>query len=387
MTVGKRQAARYDVCIISTIHRDFDNRIYQRQLNALVDAGLSVIIVAPWDFSSRSRDDFDFVATTYPESRARRILHGLATYRAVRAIDARVHIFHDNDFLPFAWLLKRFGGRTVVYDAHENIPEEILYGKEWIPAPLRAVLSRSFRALENFVVRELGQAIAAVNSLRVRFEAQGASVALVRNYPNFRAPEIAMNRPGVLYTGELTPDYGVWTIVEIARLFKMRGRDIPIRVVDRFHDNQALREEFNAIVAKEALSIEMLASVPAERMPEMLRNGTMGLIPVHNVPNKALALPTKGFEYFLFGLVTFASRVGGNTDIIEEGVTGFLIEAQDAVAWADTIQRVWDDEVLQERVRAAARKVVEEVFNWEGERRTLVAYVEGLVRGSPARTS
>lgn len=382
MTVGKRQGQPYDACIISTIHRDFDNRIYQRQLNALVDAGMSVVMVAPWDFSKRARDDFDFVATAFPETRAQRLPHGFATYRAVRRIKARVYIFHDNDFLPYAWLLRQFGGRTVVYDAHENIPEEILYGKDWIPAPLRPGLSAAFRALENFVVRRLGEVIAAVNHLKTRFEAEGATVALVRNFPNFRAPADASHNPGVLYTGELTPDYGVWTIIEIARLFKVRGRDIPIRVVDRFHDDQALRSKFKGIVAEEHLGIEMLDSVPADRMPELLRNGTMGLIPVHNVPNKALALPTKGFEYFLFGLVTFASRVGGNTDIIEDGVTGFLVEAEDAVAWADTIERVWDDAALQGRVRAAARRVVEEQFNWETERRTLVAYVEGLVRGN-----
>lgn len=380
MIAGDRQDKLYDVCIISTIHRDFDNRIYQRQLNALADAGLAVVMVAPWDFSNRSREDFDYVATTYPETRAHRIFHGFATYRAVKRIKARVFVFHDNDFLPFAWLLKRFGGRTVVYDAHENIPEEILYGKEWIPAPLRRVLSVTFRVMENFIVRDLGKAIAAVNSLKVRFQAQGADVALVRNYPNFQAPAAGLNRPGVLYTGELTTDYGVWTIIDIARQFKARGRDIPIRVVDRFHDDNALRTRFKAIVADEQLGIEMLDPVPAARMPEMLRNGTFGLIPVHNVPNKAMALPTKGFEYFLFGLVTVGSRVGGTADIIEEGITGFLVEAEDAVAWADTIERVWEDPALQERVRLAAREAVERQFNWENERQTLVAYITDLVQ-------
>lgn len=380
MAVGDRQERLYDVCIISTIHRDFDNRIYQRQLNALVDAGLSVIIVAPWDFSTRSRDDFDFVATTYPATRARRIRHGLKTYQAVRRVRAKVYIFHDNDFLPYAWLLRRFGARTVVYDAHENIPEEIIYGKEWIPAPLRGGLSKAFRVLENFVVRELGQAIAAVTSLQTRFEAQGATVALVQNFPNFTAPTVTIQKPGILYTGELSPDYGVWTIIEIARIFKQRNRAIPIRVIDRFHDDEVLRQKFKDVVRTEGLGIQMLDSVPVDQMPEMLRNGSMGIIPIHNVPNKAMALPTKGFEYFLFGLVTFASRVGGTAGIIEDGVTGFLIEAEDAVAWANTIERVWDDPALQDRVRIAARRAVEEKFNWENERQTLVAYIRDLVQ-------
>lgn len=378
MDANIQKGRMYDVCIITTIHRDFDNRVYQRQLNALVDAGLAVVIVAPWDFAGRTRQDFDYVATSYPATRFDRIAHGVRTYRTVTGVSARVYIFHDNDFLPFAWLLKRFSRKRAVYDAHENIPEDIIYGKEWIPAPIRFPISKAFRAFENAVVRELGLSIVAVPSLDRRFRAEGATVALVRNFPNFQAPQTMAQDQAVLYTGELTSDYGIDTIIGLARELKRRGRDIPIRIVDRFHDEASARNRFKRIVADEQLGIAILDSVPAERMPEILRRGCIGISPLKDVPNKALVLPTKIFEYFLFGLVTVASDIPGTRDVVDDGVTGVLVEADHFPAWADAIERLWDDPAEQARIRANGLRAVQDQFNWERERTTLVEFVKKL---------
>ena len=164
-----------DVCIITTIHRDFDNRIYQRQLAALADDGVSVCIIAPWDFSNRKRSDFHFIRTPMPKSRPSRILHGYHTYRSACTVRAKMYIFHDPDFLIFGAALKWRTGKTVVYDCHENIPEDILDGKDWIPRFLRLPVSRAFRLVENTVVKYLGATIVVVPHLATRFGKLGAT--------------------------------------------------------------------------------------------------------------------------------------------------------------------------------------------------------------------
>lgn len=374
-----RDVISCDVCVITTIHQDFDNRIYHRQVNALLDAGLSVCVVAPWDFSRRTRFDYDFVATAYPATRPARIAHGLRTYRAALGVDAKVYIFHDNDFLPWAVRLKRRTRRTVVYDAHENIPEDILYGKDWIPRLLRRPASAVFRRVEEAAVRRLGETIVAVPHLEKRFTRQGAHAVLVRNFSRFDVPAGFRNDRAVLYTGDLTRDYGVDNLINIAREMKRRVIAAPLRLVDRFREDDRMRQYMHNTIQAESLNVEILDSVPAERMPEILARGCIGLSPIPDLPNKRLALPTKIFEYYAFGLAALASDIEGTRDALDGGRLGFLLPDNDPAAWVDAIERLLGDPGLLARYQAEGRRAATELFVWANEERRLVDYVRGLI--------
>lgn len=373
--------SEYDVCVITTIHGDFDNRIYHRQINSLIDAGFRVCVVAPWDFSKRTRSDYGFVSTLpYPAKRSARIAHGWRTFKAARKVNAKAYIFHDPDFLPWALLLRKRTRKPVVYDCHEHLPEEILHGKEWIPDVIRRPLASGFRKFENFAVRSLGEAIQANPGKIVdRFKAQGARVVLVRNYSKFNVPADFVNDRAVLYTGEVTPDYGVYNLLGIAREMKRRGLAMPMRIVDRFWGDEELRAKVKNQIAEEQLPIEILAPVTAERMPEILAKGCIGLSPIEDLPSKASNLPTKVFEYFAFGLVTLASDVGQHRWVLQDGYLGFLFEPHDYVAWVDAIEKLMNDPALFAEYQRRGRQAISDTYNWEAEERALVDYVGDLI--------
>lgn len=370
---------RYDICIITTIHQDFDNRIYQRQACALMDAGYKVCIVAPWDFTCRDRNDFSYVRTPYPARRKDRIVHGWKTFKAALGVDAHLYIFHDNDFLPWSLLLKRKTGRAVVYDAHENIPEDILYGKDWIPAAMRWPLSFIFRGVENFVVSRLGETMVAVTNLERRFRGVGARAVLVRNFANFNVAPDFHNEMGVLYTGDLTRDYGVENLLSLARSLKRRGIMVPFRIVDRFREDEVMRRYVRHVIDTEGLNIDILDPVPAQRMPEILAKGSIGLSPIPNLPNKALALPTKIFEYFAFGLVALASDIEGTREAMDDGRLGYLLPDNDIEAWADAIQEILENPAKAEHYRQLGREASRTLFSYPQEKERMLTYVAELL--------
>jgi glycosyltransferase involved in cell wall biosynthesis len=371
--------AKYDVCIITTIHQDFDNRIYQRQANALLDAGLRVCIVAPWAFSKRHRTDYDFVETAFPKKRIDRIVHGWRTYKAARGVDASVYIFHDNDFLLWALRLKRALGRTVVYDAHENIPEDILYGKDWIPKPLRRPLSWAFRHVEEFVVRRLGETIVVGEYLQSRFRRVGAKAVLVRNFANFAPPSTDFaNDRAILYTGDVTPDYGAYNILGIARHLKSRAINVPLRIVDRFPE-PAFRASFLKTVSEEGLPIEVLRPVIAADMPQILARGCIGISPSPNLRNKALGPPTKLFEYMKFNLAVVGSDIEGTRIALEDGALGILCPPNDYDAWVDAIAKLLNDQHFHTALTKRARETAETKYTWDAERVGMTDYVSLLV--------
>lgn len=365
----------FDVCIVTTIHGDFDNRVYQRQLNALADAGLKVCMVAPWDFSRRSRCDFDYVQTQMPQTRAARIRHSLRTYRAVRRVAAKAYIFHDPDFLPFGLRLHSVTGRPVIYDCHENIPEDIRYGKDWIPPLLRPVVSVGFRMIENFIVRRLGRAIVTVPHLERRYKALGADVQLVRNFPRFSVPQGFVCERAILYTGDLTRDYGVHNLVAIAREMKRRGVDAPLRIVDRFRDDEVMRQHVQQVITDENLNVEILRPVIAENMPNILAKGCIGLSPIPDLPNKVLAYPTKIFEYFMFGLAVIASDIAGTREVLDDGRLGILLPPDDTGRWVDEIEKLLTDEAYFRHYVDTAKAAVTDSYNWDKEEARLVNYV------------
>lgn len=376
----------YDVCVITTIHGDFDKRVY-RQICAFADAGLSVCVVAPWDFSKRRRFDYDFVQMDYPKSRFSRLLHTIGTYRAAKKVDAGVYVFHDSDFLPVSVLLKKAASRPVVYDAHENMPENILFGKEWIPAVLRRPLSAAYRRFENHTVSRLGTTIVAVDHLKRRFSALGVDAVLVRNFSRLQRPSNFSNDRAVLYTGSVMRAYGSDILLEISREMVRRGLKTPLRIVDRFLGDEKYRQWFLDETRKGCDNIEMIPSVSAEKMGDVLSLGCIGLCTGIDIPIHALALPTKIFEYYEFGLVVVSIDVEGTRVATDDGRLGVLVPQDDPGAWVDAIERLLTDKAYYDRFRNAALAAAETQFSWKFEAERMVEYVRDLASKSRAANS
>ena len=60
-----------------------------------------------------------------------------------------------------------------------------------------------------------------------------------------------------------------------------------------------------------------------------------------------------------------ATRVGGMTEIVEEGKTGILVESGNAPELAKAILHILSDEDLMKRMRNAARERAGELFSWD----------------------
>jgi glycosyltransferase involved in cell wall biosynthesis len=61
-----------------------------------------------------------------------------------------------------------------------------------------------------------------------------------------------------------------------------------------------------------------------------------------------------------------ATTIGGIPEVVEDGVTGLLIEPRDPAALAEKIGVLLDDAALRERIGAAARKNVEAHHSLDG---------------------
>lgn len=83
------------------------------------------------------------------------------------------------------------------------------------------------------------------------------------------------------------------------------------------------------------------------------------------IPSLLEATSLSALEAMAAGAVVIASNVGGLPEIIQDGVTGFLVEPANAEAIARKVRDVNSmSEAERATVRRAARRLVEERFSW-----------------------
>jgi glycosyltransferase involved in cell wall biosynthesis len=66
------------------------------------------------------------------------------------------------------------------------------------------------------------------------------------------------------------------------------------------------------------------------------------------------------------GVPVIATRVGGNPEVIEDGVSGLLVPPRDSAALAAAMDRLLEDESLARVLGQAAMRRVSELFSLEG---------------------
>jgi glycosyltransferase involved in cell wall biosynthesis len=83
------------------------------------------------------------------------------------------------------------------------------------------------------------------------------------------------------------------------------------------------------------------------------------------LPSQAEGMPNAVLEYLAAGLPTVATAVGGNREIIHQGVTGLLVPPRDAKALAAALNRLLGDDRLAETLGRAGQEYVLANFSFE----------------------
>ena len=97
------------------------------------------------------------------------------------AIDADIYHLHDPELIPAGLRLKRLG-RTVIFDAHEDVPLQLL-GKPYLPRLVRHALAAGFGTFERLACARFDGIVAATPAIRDKFLRIHPNTIDVNNYP------------------------------------------------------------------------------------------------------------------------------------------------------------------------------------------------------------
>jgi len=356
---------------LSSAHQVNDIRIFFKECRSLVSAGFDVTLIA----NGREHGVKDGVKIRSVEkSQHNRFLRMTSTvlrvWRMARDEKADIYHIHDPELLPAAALL-RLAGHHVIYDAHEDVPSQIIT-KYWIPRAARLPVSRLFNAFEKYVARYLGQVVTATPGIAERFSSVPTTV--VQNFPlleelNRLAEEDshAEKERLVVYAGGLTAIRGAREMVEAMEIVGSHD----IRLVIAGHIKPA---ELEADLRQMAgwRYVEYLGWQDRSSMLRLLARARAGLVLFHPGPNHAESQPNKIFEYMSAGLPVIASNFPFWEQFISKPETGFMVDPRSPEEIASAIIRVFNDLDESEEMGRRGRLLVAERYSWENEAQKLI---------------
>ena len=377
------------ICILSSVHPCFDVRIFQKQARSLAEAGYEVTLAAIADFEDRVVDGIRVLGLPQPRSRLLRPANWWRILRIALRERADIYHFHDPELLLAAWLVKLLTGRPIIYDVHENYPQDILT-KEWIPGPLRRLISALFRVFENTAVRGMDGVVVVNTHLEERFEGR-ARVVRVANYsrldnhvkgkPGTSRGEPAA-RPYFVYGGRVADDRGLH---ECLRALESLG-EVGAEILCAGRIGHVANGELKALLehSQTARPFKYLGLLPYEAIPPLFEGGLAGLLCFLPTPNNVLGTPNKLFEYMSAGIPVIASDFPFIREVVLEADCGLLVRPDDVEQIAAAMARLLHGPQEAARMGQNGLRAAREKYTWQAEENKLLSLYETLLGTAPA---
>jgi glycosyltransferase involved in cell wall biosynthesis len=170
-----------------------------------------------------------------------------------------------------------------------------------------------------------------------------------------------------LFVGRMTPHKGVDRLIEALP----DGVRLTIAGTGG-HDPDQPERDYPEHLRRlaDGKDVRFLGAVPDRELPELYRRAAVLAVPsVHRTcygrdvaVSELLGLTT--LEAMASATPVVASRVGGLTEVIDDGVTGYLVAPGDIEQLRGRLRLLLDDAALARRLGAAARDSVMERFTW-----------------------
>ena len=361
---------------LTSVHPRSDIRIFLKMCVSLAGAGHDVTLVVADGKGEKIEDGVRIVDAGKSGSRLDRMVG--ATRRVLaRAIelDADLYHIHDPELLPAALALKRRGKR-VIFDAHEDLPRQILSKPYLHPAARRAV-SWAAGLFERYAARKLDAVIGATPFITAKFAAMGADAVNINNFPmlgelDAAAPWDAKARE-VCYVGGIEVVRGIREVVTAMACCRSGAR---LNLAGNFSEKQ-VRLDVGA--APGWARVNELGFVSRSQVRDVLACSVAGLVTLHPTPAYLDSLPIKMFEYMSAGLPVIASDFPLWRELIEGNECGLCVDPQDPKAIAAAIDRLIEDPDLARRMGGNGRRAVHERYNWSIEENKLLALYQRLL--------
>lgn len=366
------------VAHLTSVHQRYDTRIFLKQCKSLANSGYDVSVIVADGKGDEIKDSIDIYDVGRPKNRIFRMLNTTRqVYREAIKLNADVYHFHDPELIPVGVLLKK-RGKIVIYDAHEDLPLQIL-SKPYLNVLLRKIFSRLTTQYLRFACSKFNAIVAATPVIEEKFKAISKKVVNINNFPMLEefchaSTDWSSKNKQVCYIGGFSTVRGIREIVSAIALVKDE-----VRLVLGGNFNEPGLDLLVKSLPGWSLVDEM-GFLGRDGVSKLLSDSYAGLVTLQPTQNYIDSLPVKMFEYMAAGLPVIASNFPLWKDIIEVHNCGICVDPTKPEEIANAIDFLIGNPKLAKEMGENGKRTVNEKFNWKAEEKKLFDLYESLLK-------
>ncbi|MCG8611103.1 MAG: glycosyltransferase [Pseudomonadales bacterium] len=359
---------------LTSAHQRYDTRIFLKMCSSLAQHGFDTsLIVADGNGDERKNNVQIYDVGAKGAKRIHRMTVTVRkVYTRAKALDADVYHLHDPE-LMFVALKLKLSGKRVIFDAHEDLPKQLL-GKAYLNAVSRVVLSKVFALTESLLCARLDAVVCATPSIGEKFKKINRQTLVINNYPIL--DELSTRKPweqredAICYVGCMDSYRGAKELVHSIGL-----TDAKLKFAGVFSD-EALKNEVKTYTGwKQVIDYGF---IDRKGVAELMSESKAGLVIFHAIPNHIDAQPNKMFEYMSAGLPIIVSNFPLWKQVVEENDCGICVDPLNANEIAQAIRTIIEHPEKSSAMGTNGQEAVVNKYNWGVESKKLTALYEGL---------
>lgn len=359
---------------LTSAHPRFDTRIFVKQCCSLVQSYDTYLVVADGK-GDEIKDLVKIIDVGKFNGRKNRMLNApRAVFEKALALDAEIYHLHDPELIPIGLKLKSIG-KKVFFDAHEDLPNQIM-SKHYLNPISKKVIAFLVKAYEKYACAKLDGIVAATPFIRDKFLKINKNTVDINNYPKLEEfcsiPTDTLKGNYVCYIGGLADVRG---IVEMVQAINLAESNAKLILAGNFVDKN-LEQSVMRMVGWG--KVNFLGYVGRDEIKNTLASSKAGLVVLQPTRSYLDSLPVKMFEYMCAGIPVIASDFPLWRSIVNDAKCGICVDPlkPDEIAQAIDHFLKHPDEarLMGEQGRAAVLRK----YNWGIEENKLLKLYENL---------
>jgi len=374
------------VCHLTSVHKQFDIRIFYKELVSLSKAGYKTTLISQG--VSGKKEGIKLIGLgKAPKSRIKRILFFTKKlYRAAINVNADIYHIHDPELLPIGKKLSQ-KGKIVIFDSHENVPGQI-EEKTYIPKILRTLISNIYASYEKRIVKKLSGIICVSPNFSKRMKQNNSNTVTVTNYPLLSEQneliDINVNNEinivksddfTICFPGLISEE---WCHLEL--LDAIDDLEIAYLLCGPKHEEYFQKIKLHNSWEK----VNYLGVVSRERVIEIINNSDLGIALCRKLPNTDYNVGTLGntklFEYMLQKKPVCCTNFDLWQEIVVKNNCGICVEPDNPNEIKKALE--WFIDHPKEGVQMGERgyNAVITEYNWASQEKKLLDFYEKIYR-------
>ena len=351
---------------LTSVHPRYDTRIFIKMCSSLAKVYKVNLVVAD-SLGDEIKNGVNIIDVGKKVGRLNRIFKTTKEVlsKAIE-LDSDIYHIHDSELISVGLKLKKLGKR-VIFDAHEDVPKEILV-KTYLNRYILKAISLSFAIYEKITLKKLDYIISATPTLRDKFNKINKNSIDINNFPIIKelSNDILWEdrEDEVCYIGAISTSRGVKEIVKSLDYLD----NIKLNLGGKFSEPLVELEVKSYDSWKR---VNYLGYIGREEVSRVFRVSKAGLVTLHDKPSYRDALPVKMFEYMIASMPVISSNNKLWKSIIDKHKCGICVNPLNPKEIADAIKYIIENPKEAQRMGENGKRAVLDIYNWENEEKKL----------------